>query len=576
MLYYNTGSNTLFVWNGSSWSAIDDDEIYLGGFAVAPTLNNQGLPLQLGNLYWNSVTNNLWAYDGAAWGVAGFNEFTPFLATGTTFARNLSTRMADVVNVKDFGAVGDGVADDTAAIQAALNVGRGVVFFPAGVYVVTNEVVVPDGSGIIGAGAHWKRRSGYSYSSEQTVIKYNGAGGVNSCVVRFSEQPVGVPGSDFTPPGTDDLVDVIARDFHIDANNLAEIGCYVYRCGNQATFKNITAEKAKLYNHVHLGCFAAEFGTFGSYNSEQHGVACGWNIFNWSPAVESTNFAYVARFLTTNNGTAGTYSPGGPTDLDGSGGLFSVGRGSRVYITSEGNNGRACILSQLNIGGGASGPSDYFLEYLEANKDGPYIDYRDGMDGIRLRCGFIHPGNPPTLLPQNIKIESKTSGGVVTPNSGPNSSSEWLLIDGALGDLSGVGFDIDSNTYKYNVTNCSDSITYSGTQPAVVKNSDNYVNAGVYFTAENASPPTTWKAINGTISRTGVGQYLFTFTHPFKTAGAFIPQISIVVDAGAPFDTKARLTSISTASATINVYDGSDNPADTGDRISFSLVGTLQ
>lgn len=67
MLYYNTASNLLFVWNGSSWSAIDDDEIYLGGFAVAPTLNNQGLPLVLGNLYWNSVTNDLWAYNGVAW-----------------------------------------------------------------------------------------------------------------------------------------------------------------------------------------------------------------------------------------------------------------------------------------------------------------------------------------------------------------------------------------------------------------------------------------------------------------------------------------------------------------------------
>jgi hypothetical protein len=73
MLYYNTGSNTLFVWNGSSWSAIQDDEIYLGGFAVAPTLNNQGLPLVSGNLYWNSVSNNLWAYDGVAWIVTTSN-----------------------------------------------------------------------------------------------------------------------------------------------------------------------------------------------------------------------------------------------------------------------------------------------------------------------------------------------------------------------------------------------------------------------------------------------------------------------------------------------------------------------
>lgn len=54
-------------------------------------------------------------------------------ATGSTTGRTLTDRFADVVNVKDFGAVGDGVTDDTAAIQAAVNTNK-TVYFPEGTY----------------------------------------------------------------------------------------------------------------------------------------------------------------------------------------------------------------------------------------------------------------------------------------------------------------------------------------------------------------------------------------------------------------------------------------------------------
>jgi hypothetical protein len=58
-------------------------------------------------------------------------------ATGSTTARSLANRFADVVNVKDFGAVGDGVANDTAAIQSAINTGKSIVF-PEGTYLANN------------------------------------------------------------------------------------------------------------------------------------------------------------------------------------------------------------------------------------------------------------------------------------------------------------------------------------------------------------------------------------------------------------------------------------------------------
>lgn len=65
-------------------------------------------------------------------------------ASGSTTARPLKDRFADVVNAKDFGVKGDGITDDTDAIIAAdtyaYENGR-VLFFPAGQYAFSGGIV---------------------------------------------------------------------------------------------------------------------------------------------------------------------------------------------------------------------------------------------------------------------------------------------------------------------------------------------------------------------------------------------------------------------------------------------------
>lgn len=52
--------------------------------------------------------------------------------------------VAPVINVKGYGAVGDGVTDDTAAIQDAFNdvTEHGIVYFPTGDYLITSSITV--------------------------------------------------------------------------------------------------------------------------------------------------------------------------------------------------------------------------------------------------------------------------------------------------------------------------------------------------------------------------------------------------------------------------------------------------
>ena len=72
-----------------------------------------------------------------------YQKLTPITAKGATEPRYLEDRFADTSSVKDFGAVGDGITDDSQAIQNALNAasGRSVVF-PAGTYIILSTIEV--------------------------------------------------------------------------------------------------------------------------------------------------------------------------------------------------------------------------------------------------------------------------------------------------------------------------------------------------------------------------------------------------------------------------------------------------
>lgn len=80
------------------------------------------------------------------------------IATGSSEARALSTRFADRLNVKDFGAVGDGVANDYTALNAALvyvAANGGTIYMPAGTYLIDSGIILTSAAQpfhLVGAG----------------------------------------------------------------------------------------------------------------------------------------------------------------------------------------------------------------------------------------------------------------------------------------------------------------------------------------------------------------------------------------------------------------------------------------
>jgi len=77
--------------------------------------------------------------------VSAGSRLSGFRQTGTgATARTVDDKLKDTVSVKDFGAVGDGVTDDAAAIQSAIDFVKtqtgGIVFFPAGRYRIVTRL----------------------------------------------------------------------------------------------------------------------------------------------------------------------------------------------------------------------------------------------------------------------------------------------------------------------------------------------------------------------------------------------------------------------------------------------------
>ena len=182
---------------------------------MAPVPNqfaNETTPVELVKL-----DENFAAFQSASGSsLVGFNNG----GSGAT-TRTAEDKMRDTVSVRDFGAIGDGIVNDTAAVQAAFNaaVGRTLVDFNGGIYLVDGDILIPSSTNFICSGPKntiFKRKN--NATSTSTVLACSNTG------------------------------DISLSGFSIDGNkannSTAAVGLSVYN-GHNVKLKNVSVKNCK-------------------------------------------------------------------------------------------------------------------------------------------------------------------------------------------------------------------------------------------------------------------------------------------------------------------------------------------
>ena len=177
-LYVNTGSNSLLYYDGVAWIApaqaatrvvaATGDGTTTDYALGTSSVNEQSVFVYVDGVYQNkdgySISGSTLAFSEApplnaaievvvftAVAVGGtLSELVTYNQGGTgAVDTTVQAKLQEFVSVKDFGAVGDGVTDDTAAIQAAINQG-GKIYFPSNKTYVSSRIQITNDVELVG------------------------------------------------------------------------------------------------------------------------------------------------------------------------------------------------------------------------------------------------------------------------------------------------------------------------------------------------------------------------------------------------------------------------------------------
>ena len=179
-VFSGTGSQTVFTLASDPGALGNSAQVYIGGvyqqrstYTIAgTTLTFSAAPVAgTGNIeFVNFLTSNIGATS------ADLVTYTP--AGSGAVARSAASKFGETASVKDFGAVGDGITDDTIAMQAAITyafANNKALYVPRGTYSITSSLNATNtNAGLLMYG---DVTSNYTATpATGSVIKYTGTG----------------------------------------------------------------------------------------------------------------------------------------------------------------------------------------------------------------------------------------------------------------------------------------------------------------------------------------------------------------------------------------------------------------
>ena len=100
----------------------------------------------------DSIVASVIATIQAIYAASNGSSLVGYIAAGTgAVAQTVQSKLRQTFNIKDYGAVGDGVTDDTLAIQRTIAASDGVIIVPAGTFMVTpGAITLTAGKQLVG------------------------------------------------------------------------------------------------------------------------------------------------------------------------------------------------------------------------------------------------------------------------------------------------------------------------------------------------------------------------------------------------------------------------------------------